>query len=484
MNDLDGVASPVPKAGLRPTENRKTQWKSPRWAIMLGVSSILIAGGGLAYQQWLSLAVKQSIVVAAKPVVEEVSALGRLEPEGTTIHVFAPTAMEGARVESLKVSHGQSLRQGEIVAVLDTYARRQSAVKSAQEELEVARSKLVQVEAGAKQGEIRAQQATIARFQAERDTQTAAQQATVARVVAETTTQTASQQATVARVIAETATQIDAQKAAIAESQAGLDNAQLEYKRYETLYQQGVVTASVRDSKLLTARTAQQKVNQATANLNRITTSGKQQIVEAKANLRRIQTSGQQQINEAKANLRKIETSMQQQVKESQFTLNKISEVRPVDIRVARSQVAQAQANVNQAQANLDAATVRSPQAGKVLRIHTRAGERVGNDGIISLGQTDRMVAVAEVYELDLSRIRSGQNATVTSKNNAFPDVLRGKVVEVGLEINKQDVLNTDPAAKFDARVVEVKVLLDEASSRRVAGLTNLSIQVAIDVKS
>ena len=98
--------------------------------------------------------------------------------------------------------------------------------------------------------------------------------------------------------------------------------------------------------------------------------------------------------------------------------------------------------------------------------------------------KTDRMVAVAEVYELDLSRIRSGQNATVTSKNNAFPEVLRGKVVEVGLEINKQDVLNTDPAAKFDARVVEVKVLLDEASSRRVAGLTNLSIQVAIDVKS
>ena len=78
---------------------------------------------------------------------------------------------------------------------------------------------------------------------------------------------------------------------------------------------------------------------------------------------------------------------MQQQVKESQFTLNKIAEVRPVDVKVARSQVAQAQANVAQAQANLDAATVRSPQAGKVLKIHTRAGERVGNDGIISLGQ-------------------------------------------------------------------------------------------------
>jgi HlyD family secretion protein len=158
--------------------------------------------------------------------------------------------------------------------------------------------------------------------------------------------------------------------------------------------------------------------------------------------------------------------------------------VRPVDVNVARSQVAQAQASVRRVQAELDLAIVRSPQDGTVLKIHTRPGELVGTQGIISLGQTQRMVAVAEVYELDISRIREGQSATAISKNKAFPEVLRGKVVEVGLEINKQDVLNTDPAAQFDARVVEVKVQLDELSSRRVAGLTNLSVQVAIDVKS
>jgi len=149
---------------------------------------------------------------------------------------------------------------------------------------------------------------------------------------------------------------------------------------------------------------------------------------------------------------------------------------------VARSQVLAAQASVARAQAELDLATVRSPQAGQVLNIHTRPGELVGSKGIISLGQTQRMVAVAEVYELDISRIRVGQSATVISKNNAFPEVLRGQVIEVGLEISKQDVLNTDPAAQFDARVVEVNVLLDEPSSRRVAGLTNLSVQVSINV--
>jgi HlyD family secretion protein len=460
------------------------KWRSPRWAITLGVGCLLIAGSGLAYRLLFSPSVPPPIAVAAKPVVEKVSALGRLEPEGTVINVFAPTTAEGARVESLSVSHGQQLRTKDIIAVLDTYGRRQSAVQSARSELGVARSKLKQVEAGAKQGEIQAQQATIGRLKVERDTETESQQAIVARIIAETNTQTAAQQATVARVIAETDTQIAAQKAAIAEAQAGLDNAQLEDRRYTTLYQQSVVTASIRDSKRLNAQTAQQKVNQAKANLNRITTSGRQQIAEAKANLLRIQTSGQQQIVEARANLRKIVTSRQQQIREGQFTLNKIAEIRPVDIKVARAQVAQAEANVAQAQTNLDLATVRSPQAGKVLKIHTRPGELVGDRGIISLGQTQRMVAVAEVYELDLSQIRAGQTATVTSKNNAFSDVLQGKVVEVGLEINKQDVLNTDPAAKFDARVAEVKVLLDESSSRRVADLTNLSVQVLIDIKS
>jgi len=190
-----------------------------------------------------------------------------------------------------------------------------------------------------------------------------------------------------------------------------------------------------------------------------------------------------QQLNGSQANLSRIQRSRQQQVFEAEATLEQIAEVRPVDVNVARSQVSTALARVARAKAELDVVTVRSPQDGQVLKIHTRPSELVGSKGIISLGQTQQMVAVAEVYELDISRIRVGQTTTVMSKNNAFPEVLRGKVVEVGLEINKKDVLNTDPAAQFDARVVEVKVLLDRVSSRRVAGLTNLSVQVSINVK-
>lgn len=344
--------------------------------------------------------------------VESVSALGRLEPDGEVIQVFAPTSVEGARVERLQVTHGEQIRKGEVIAVLDTYKRRLAALQEAQEQVSVAQAQLSQVEAGAKSGQIRAQERVVDRQQIELQTEIRAQEATIARL------------------------------------QAELQNAALEANRYRVLFREGAVSASLRDSKQLTADTVQQ------------------------------------QLNEAQVNLSRIRLSRQQQVSEAQATLDQVAEVRPVDVNVARSQVAAAQARVVRAQAELDLATVRSPQDGQVLKIHTRPGELVGSQGIISLGQTQRMVAVAEVYELDISQVRVGQTATVISKNNAFAETLRGQVIEVGLEINKQDVLNTDPAAQFDARVVEVKVLLDEASSRRVAGLTNLSVQVAIDVNS
>lgn len=380
---------------------------------LVAIASLLAGGIGYsAIQNRPAQTVIAEVPSLANASIENVSALGRLEPDGEVIQVFAPTSVEGARVERLQVTHGQRIRRGNVIAVLDTYDRRLAALQEAQVQVSVAQAQLSQVEAGAKSGQIRAQERVIDRQQVELQTEIRAQEATIARL------------------------------------QAELQNAELEANRYQGLYREGAVAASLRDSKQLTADTVRQ------------------------------------QLNEAQVNLSRIRLSRQQQVSEARATLDQIAEVRPVDVDVARSQVAAAEARVVRAQAELDLAMVRSPQDGQVLKIHTRPGELVGSQGIISLGQTQRMVAVAEVYELDISHVRVGQAATVISKNNAFSETLRGQVVEVGLEINKQDVLNTDPAAQFDARVVEVRVLLDEASSRRVAGFTNLSIQVLIDVNS
>jgi HlyD family secretion protein len=141
-----------------------------------------------------------------------------------------------------------------------------------------------------------------------------------------------------------------------------------------------------------------------------------------------------------------------------------------------KTKVATVQAELQRAKAELDLAVVRSPITGRVLEVHAREGERVGADGIAELGQTDAMCAIAEVYETDVPRVRVGQRATVTSPALARP--VTGTVDRVGLKIGKKDVLSVDPAAKTDARVVEVRVLLDDPA--QVAGLTNLEVDVAI----
>ena len=48
-------------------------------------------------------------------------------------------------------------------------------------------------------------------------------------------------------------------------------------------------------------------------------------------------------------------------------------------------------------------------------------GNRVGDAGSLQLARNEEMYAVAEVYETDVARVRTGQRATVTSPALAAP---------------------------------------------------------------
>ena len=118
---------------------------------------------------------------------------------------------------------------------------------------------------------------------------------------------------------------------------------------------------------------------------------------------------------------------------------------------------------MKQAQADLDLALVRSPRAGQILKVHTWAGEIVGDQGIVDLGQTDQMYVVAEVYESDVKVVHIGQLATLTS--SAFDGEAQGTVDEIGLQVQKKGVLDTNPTADADARIVEVKIRLNQSGT-------------------
>ncbi|MEQ8485606.1 MAG: efflux RND transporter periplasmic adaptor subunit [Pseudomonadales bacterium] len=140
----------------------------------------------------------------------------------------------------------------------------------------------------------------------------------------------------------------------------------------------------------------------------------------------------------------------------------------------AQRDVEVAEADLAAARAQLDRASIRAPVAGQVLAVHARAGERIGPEGLLELGQTQRMYVVAEVYETDIAQVTAGQ--PVTASSPALPGPVTGRVERIGQLVARNDVLGLDPVARIDARVIEVFILLDDPE--QVSGLTNLQVDV------
>ena len=117
-----------------------------------------------------------------------------------------------------------------------------------------------------------------------------------------------------------------------------------------------------------------------------------------------------------------------------------------------------------------------SPINGVVLKIHSRVGERPGNDGVMEVGASQAMEALVEVYESDINRISVGQPVTLTSENGGFKGTLEGRVERITPQVRQRKVLSTDPTGDADARVIEVDVVLSPESAQRVTQLSGLKV--------
>jgi HlyD family secretion protein len=419
------------------TKNLKLSQK-----MLLAALSIGCVGAGLFIWQQHQNSAAPPAQTSTQPVIKTITALGRLQPQGEVIKLSAPTSTNGNRVDRLLVKEGDRVKIGQLIAILDSHDRLQAALAEAQQQVSSARAKLAQTKAGAKSGEIGAQAAKSQQAQVELINDRASQIDEIARVTAQWQGDRTTQLATISRL------------------RSSFQNAQSELNRYQQLQAQGAISKSGLDSKQLAVATSQQQLAEAQAILNRIDLTSRQQLHQAQTKLRRIDSSGQQQVVSAQA------------------TLAQIREVRIVDIDAAQAEVARTIANAKQAQASLAQSSVKAPQAGEVLAIHARPGEVVGNDGIVEIGQTEQMEAIAEVYQSDVGKIRRGQKTTVSS--SAIAGGLTGTVSRIGSQVRRQTIVNTDPSTNIDARIVEVHVTLDRPSSQKAAKSTNLQVQVTI----
>lgn len=419
--------------------------RSKRWLISLVLLATATTGAIVTYSlSKLGPSQPASPAIAqATPTAERITGLGRLEPETEVIQLSAPLALDGDRVAQLLVKAGDRVKAEQVIAILDSRDRLENELQQARERVKVAEARLAQVKAGAKGGEIAAQAATIERVQAQLQGERSAQEQAVARVEAQTEGDRSAQTATIRRLEAE------------------LNNAESEYQRYQQLYREGAISSSLIDTKRLDAETI------------------RQQVAEARAILERIETTGQRQLSEAKANLDRISGTGRQQISEAQATLNRIEEVRPVDVQAAQTEVDSAIAAVKKAETDLEQAYIRAPMDAQVIKIHTRPGEKLSDNGIVELGQTDRMMAIAEVYQTDIGKIKLGQSAVV--RGQAFSGEAQGEVAEIGRQVSRQNVFSNQPGENLDKRVVEVKIRLTLEDSKRVASLTNLQVETAIE---
>ncbi len=180
--------------------------------------------------------------------------------------------------------------------------------------------------------------------------------------------------------------------------------------------------------------------------------------------------------------------TLQAAIDKAQAELVALTEVRPVDLKIAQANLEKAQIEVEQRRADLEDVRVRAPIAGQILRINTRVGEQVNTaQGIVELARTDQMYAIAEVYESDIVRVKQGQRASLVTDHGGFTGTLNGRVESIGLQIGRktlQSATESGPNLDQNARIVEVKVKLDPADSQKVAQYTNMQVQVSIQTPS
>ncbi len=344
------------------------------------------------------------------PLPPKVSALGRIEPETKTRKVAVSSSLSGDSIQEILVEENQVVKKGQPLAILNSYGTLKAALDEANELVAVAQGRLEQVKAGAKQGEIKAQEFKVASLQ---------------------------------RQLAATKLAEDQNVAAL---QARSNEAKVEAERYEQLYQQGGSSELERDRYRTRSVTTAAELTQA---------------IEARAG--------------------KLLT-LESEIESAKQTLDQIAEVRPVDIKAAETELKKAIAARDRAQQEFNFATVTAPQNGQILKIIARPGDKVGDEGILEMADTTKMIVTAEVYQTDLPKTFIGQKATITA--DGFEGKMTGVVYQINRQVQKQTIFTGEPGENLDLRVFEVKLRLDPKDIEEKAKYaSNLQVNVIFEPK-
>jgi HlyD family secretion protein len=448
-----------------------------------------------------------------------VVALGRVQPQGEVIKLSVANAQD-SRVDRILIKEGDFVEANQVIAVLQGIDRKNADLRDALAEVRLRQVELAKVTKGdAKQSQFAAQNAVVARLQAQLASSQKQKSAALAAAQgrlrnAEIDYRQRSQlyqngtglltvKAKLTNANSEFARRRDFYQngGTLLSGKAKLTAAQQQYERQKTLYRSGAISTSQLEKAQEDLATAQAFVQEksidgrsqidkaaedlavAQATFQEKTAEDKQQFAKATADL----LAAQEAVKERQAELDQTNQTLAAEIRQEQAKLAELREVRPADVSIAKSQLEKAQIAVEQRQAALRDSEVRVPVAGQILKINTQIGEQVNTtQGIVELAQTNQMYVVAEVAEVDISKIQTGQAAVITSEYKSFAGELNGTVEYVGLQIGRkqaQEIGAGSRAIDKEARVVSIKVRLDLADSPKVAKSTNMQVRVRLPLK-
>jgi HlyD family secretion protein len=448
-----------------------------------------------------------------------VVALGRVQPQGEVIKLSVANAQD-SRVDRILIKEGDLVEANQVIAVLQGIDRKNADLRDAMAEVRLRQVELAKVTKGdTKQSQFVAQNAVVARLQAQ--LASSQKQKAAALAAAQGRLRNAEIDYRQRSQLYQNGTGLLTAKAKLTNAnseftrrrnfyqnggtllsgKAKLTAAQQQYERQKMLYRSGAISTSQLEKAQEDLATAQAFVQEksidgrsqvdkaaedlavAQAAFQEKTAEDKQQFAKATADL----LAAQEAVKERQAELDQTNQTLAAEIRQEQAKLAELREVRPADVSIAQSQLEKARIAVEQRQAALRDSEVRVPVAGQILKINTQIGEQVNTtQGIVELAQTNQMYVIAEVAEVDIGKVQTGQAAVITSEYKSFAGELKGTVEYVGLQVGRkqaQEIGAGSRAIDKEARVVSIKVRIDPADSPKVAKSTNMQVRVRLPLK-
>jgi len=153
-------------------------------------------------------------------------------------------------------------------------------------------------------------------------------------------------------------------------------------------------------------------------------------------------------------------------------------EVKELKLMDLKSELVRINSELKMNEFNERISTLVSPISGKILKINARAGERPNPYGMIKVGETESMIAIVQVDEQNIGRLKIAQKVSVRSENRSFIGTINGKVRYISPMVGARKNLSVNPKTDSDTeeRTIEVEVKIDPAHNAIVSNLTGSKI--------